>query len=69
MTYLLSLVNCQLNVEHREGPRVQDVAKRRILGLRERKEGKRLHNEQVDNFCSSPSVIEKSGKMTGWITE
>jgi hypothetical protein len=39
---------------------VQDnVAKRRILGLRERKEGERLHNEQVDNFCSSPSIIEK----------
>jgi len=46
-----------------------NVAKRRILGLRERKEGKRLYNEQLDNFCSSPSVIEKPGIMTGWITE
>jgi hypothetical protein len=39
---------------------VQDnVTKRRILGLRERKEGKGLHNEQLDNFCSSPPMIEK----------
>jgi len=46
-----------------------NVAKRRIMGLRERKEGKRLHNEQLDNLCSTPSVIEKAGIMTGWITE
>jgi hypothetical protein len=45
------------------------VVKRRILGLRERKERKRLHDEEQDNFCSSPSFIEKSGIVTGWITE
>jgi hypothetical protein len=45
------------------------VAKNRISGPREKKEGKRLHKEQLDNFCSSPTVIEKSGIMTGWITE
>jgi len=42
---------------------------RRMLGIRERKEGRRLHNEQLDNFCSSLSVTEKSGVVTGWITE
>jgi len=49
---------------------VQDnVVKRRILGIRERKEERRLHNEQMNNFCSSSSVTEKSGIVTGWITE
>jgi len=45
------------------------MVKRRILGIRERKEGRRLHNEQPENFCSSSSVTEKSGIVTGWITE
>jgi len=45
------------------------MVKRRILRLREKKEGKRLHSEQLDNLCSSSSVIEKSGIVAGWITE